>query len=333
MARVWLVRADGGQLAEEFRAGKHISIGWNLRDDLSGVTDRAELEAACRRAKPETSPSVVTRIVNQIDSFLNEIYPGDHILTPKLDHRWLMHGIVADGPAYFAPAHDDPHHHGNRRPVNWQTEDLYRYSCATEDQKALRDRATVVLVSDDSADFWSKVETGVEPEPPTKATGALPEKKRVILERIHSAFSWDEFQDLVAALLSAMGCEILHVAPPGPDSGVDIKAVTSDLLTPNIPLAVQVKHYKLGNNIGRKDVRELRSGVPFGGRGVFVTTSDFVGTATEVASEPGFPHIALINGSLLVDLLATHWQEMDLPQEFRDRLEGLLHDAGGQSSS
>ena len=38
----------------------------------------------------------------------------------------------------------------------------------------------------------------------------------------------------------------------------------------------------------------------------------------DVALEPGFPRIGLINGRQLVDLLVEHWS--DIPQEFQERL-------------
>lgn len=38
----------------------------------------------------------------------------------------------------------------------------------------------------------------------------------------------------------------------------------------------------------------------------------------EVALEPGFPRIGLINGRQLVDLLIEHWG--NIPPEFRERL-------------
>lgn len=40
--------------------------------------------------------------------------------------------------------------------------------------------------------------------------------------------------------------------------------------------------------------------------------------AFEVAVEPGFPRIGLIDGRKLVDLMVEHWN--DIPEDFRDRL-------------
>lgn len=322
MARVWLVRADGGKLADEFRADKHISIGWSIAEDLSGVTDRAVIEAAFRHAnRKQKSKAVIGMIAGQIYSFLTEMQPGDYVLTPSRDSSWLMHGIIEDGPACFVPNPTDPHHHGNRRPVAWQRDDIYRYSCSPDDQATLRSRATIRLVHEDHDAFFGAIATGMGPQQSRQITRVLSKEKRAALEQVLATFDWVEFQDLVAALLSAMGCDIQHVAPPGPDEGVDIHAISSNLLTPDVPLSVQVKRYKLGASISAKTVRDLRASIPFGGRGAFVTTANFAKAAPNVAGQSGFPQIALINGSLLVDLLHEHWAKMDMPQSFHDRLD------------
>jgi len=50
-----------------------------------------------------------------------------------------------------------------------------------------------------------------------------------------------DFQDLVAALLKAMGYHVLWVAPPGPDRGIDMIAYTDPLGTSSPRIKVQVK--------------------------------------------------------------------------------------------
>lgn len=51
-----------------------------------------------------------------------------------------------------------------------------------------------------------------------------------------------EFQNLVAALLEAMGYHVHWVAPPGPDKGVDIIAGADQLSIEDPRIKVQVKH-------------------------------------------------------------------------------------------
>ena len=56
------------------------------------------------------------------------------------------------------------------------------------------------------------------------------------------AMSPYDFQDMVAALLEAMGYHVLWVAPPGPDRGVDIVAGPDPLGVNDPRIKVQVKH-------------------------------------------------------------------------------------------
>ena len=81
---------------------------------------------------------------------------------------------------------------------------------------------------------------------------------------------------------------------------------------------MQAKRYKLGTKVTANTVKQLRQAIPFGGQGAFITTADYQNAATEIALEPGFPRIGLINGRQLVDLLVEHWS--DIPAEFRERL-------------
>ena len=81
---------------------------------------------------------------------------------------------------------------------------------------------------------------------------------------------------------------------------------------------VQAKRYKLGSKISANTVKHLRSSIPSQGQGAFITTADFQASAAEIALEPGFPRIGLINGRQLVDLLIEHWN--DIPSEFQERL-------------
>lgn len=81
---------------------------------------------------------------------------------------------------------------------------------------------------------------------------------------------------------------------------------------------MQAKRYKLGQRISANTVKQLRTAIPLGGQGAFITTADFQAAAQGIAIEVGFPRIGLINGRQLVDLLVEHWQ--DIPNEFQARL-------------
>lgn len=65
-------------------------------------------------------------------------------------------------------------------------------------------------------------------------------------------------------------------------------------------------------------VRADRASIPSNGQGAFITTADYQAAAADVALQPGFPRIGLVNGRQLVDLLVEHWA--DIPVEFQERL-------------
>ena len=323
MPRVWVVRADGGKSLDEFTSGPHphISFGFNIREDITHLTDVDQIEEKCRSHNPDRLP-LAGRIARQIHAFLFDIKPRNVVLTPTTDRKWLRYGTVQDGSPYYREVHyEDGGFHGHHRPVEWRQELLYRYDCSDEDQIRMRQRPTVVLISDDAESFWSHVASGSGTPAPTPKSGPIDPEILGALEKLIDEVNWVQAQDLIADLLSAMGCEVLCVSPPGPDGGVDIWAVSSVMLTPDVPLFVQVKRYKWGNNINAKAVRELRGGIKFGGRGVFVTTSTFAKGAREVATEPEYPYIALIDGPKLIALLREHWDKMS--PDFRQRLDFL----------
>src|SRR5581483_8200146 len=90
-----------------------------------------------------------------------------------------------------------------------------------------------------------------------------------------------DFQELVAALLRAMGYHVAWIAPPGKDGGIDILAWNDPLGTKPPRIKVQVKRW--GQNI---DVNGLRSFMALLGEddvGLCVTTSGFTKHARDEA--------------------------------------------------
>ncbi len=127
-----------------------------------------------------------------------------------------------------------------------------------------------------------------------------------------------EFEVLITHLLAALGFEgTEHTGKTG-DGGVD---ATGELNVGNlakVKIFVQVKRYKLGSKIKGNTVKALRQSIPSGGQGAFITTAEFQSDANEVALEPNFPRIGLVNGPQLVDLLIEHWS--DIPEDFKNKL-------------
>lgn len=113
-----------------------------------------------------------------------------------------------------------------------------------------------------------------------------------------------EFQDLVAALLRAMGYYTPFVAPRGKDGGIDIMAYQDPLGTTAPRIKVQVKHKPMAA-VPVDDIRSLKGIISREGEvGLFVTSGRFTGDAESFARSADV-HIRLID---LNDFVAL-WQE------------------------
>lgn len=113
-----------------------------------------------------------------------------------------------------------------------------------------------------------------------------------------------EFQDLVAALLRAMGYHTDFISERGKDGGIDIIAYQDELGIKTPRIKVQVKHYPT-NPIAVDPIRSLKGLLNPGEEvGLFVTSGTFSSESRRFAREATI-HIKLIDGEDLVDL----WQK------------------------
>lgn len=112
-----------------------------------------------------------------------------------------------------------------------------------------------------------------------------------------------EFQDLVAALLKAMGYHTPFVSPKGRDGGIDIIAFSDPLGAVPPRIKVQVKH-KPDTNVPPNDIRSLMGLLKTGDIGLFVTSGYFSSEAERTARESQI-HVRLIDIDNFIDL----WQE------------------------
>lgn len=123
-----------------------------------------------------------------------------------------------------------------------------------------------------------------------------------------------EFQDLVAALLEAMGYHISDVADKGPDGGVDIIAYTDPLGTKLPRIIVQVKH-RPNDAIPADQIQKLSGTLKRNTDvGIFVTSGSFSKPARKEARESR-EHIELIDFDRLMDLWQQYYPELSDEQK------------------
>ena len=112
------------------------------------------------------------------------------------------------------------------------------------------------------------------------------------------------FEDFLKEYLLKMGLDEVEVTQRSRDGGVDLKAVrkgVGDFSDIDIThYFIQAKRYAITNKVNVSKIRELKGTIPFGYKGMMITTSDFTSDAVaESGNDPSKP-VVLINGESLV---------------------------------
>ena len=307
--RLWVIRALGGQVADEFRGEGFAGVGFGLSADLTGTTELAAVEQAWRAAHPTRKRK--TNAVDQTHCFLNQIKPGDAVITPAREGK-LYVGTVGDGEnegKFYRPPPGIAGGLHNCRRIEYWSDHIFREQCPVPMRYSLMGQMTVFNV-DEHLPTFARVVGG-----PSNGTGPAPP---TLIRRLLELDAGDS-ERLVAGLLKAMGCvAVRRTGKPG-DGGVDIRARYDAAGLAQVQLFVQVKRYRSTGIIGRSMVQQLRSAIPSGGHGLFVTTSAFSEDAKKAAVQAGFPRIELIDGDQLVRLVAAHMGS--LPGDLLPRLQ------------
>lgn len=119
-----------------------------------------------------------------------------------------------------------------------------------------------------------------------------------------------EFQDLVAALLKAMGYHVLWVAPPGPDKGIDIIAHNDPLGTSSPRIKVQVKR-QADTKISRDGISSFVGTLGNHDVGIYVSAGGFTTEAEKEARSQEQRRVTLIDLGRLVELWIEHSPKLD----------------------
>lgn len=126
-----------------------------------------------------------------------------------------------------------------------------------------------------------------------------------------------EFQDLVGALLEAMGYYISTIAERGPDGGIDIIAYTDPLGTSQPRIIVQVKH-RPNDAVSSDEIQKLSGTLKRNSDvGIFVSSGRFSKPATKEAVNSR-EHIELID----FDRFTSLWEEYY--NKFTDEQKNML---------
>lgn len=166
---------------------------------------------------------------------------------------------------------------------------------------------------------WRKAQPEQQDEADTEAAV---ENSAVITLEYAEEMAWKEieeflaqmpaydFQELVAALLRAMGYHVGWVAPPGKDGGVDILAYNDPIGSRPPRIKVQVKRNAGSSRIDVTGLRSFMAVLGEGDVGLFVALSGFTRDA-EFEARQSHRRITLLDTARFVELWTAHHDKLD----------------------
>ena len=177
----------------------------------------------------------------------------------------------------------------------------------------------VMIIANQAYHEWKKardIEDNHEDEPTDNSAESnnavnldlLESDAREGIRRYIVAKSPYEFQDMVAALLRAMGYHTPFIAPKGKDGGIDIIAYLDPLGAQTPRIKVQVKH-KPDATIGASDIRALLGVLRTGDIALFVTSGTFSQDARSTSTSSR-EFIRLVDGNDFIDMWQVYYDKM-----------------------
>ena len=122
-----------------------------------------------------------------------------------------------------------------------------------------------------------------------------------------------DFQDLVVAMLRAMGFRAIS-SPPGADRGVDIVAHPDPFGFERPLIKVQVKHRQ--GAVGGPEMRSFLGALRSGDNGLYVSTGGFTRDAT-LETERSRESVALLDRDSFIQLMLEHYEALDAEYKAR----------------
>ena len=319
MAKMWMIRGEGGRLYDDFRERKVAAIGWGqLAPKAKPGMTRKELTAIYQQIEPNVKLGTAISGASQVWRFINEIQEGDWVVTYSPANRTYLVGKVTDQYQYRPEWTEDDM--PLIRPVQWQSTEVERDMLSVRSKNTLGVTLTVFLLPDNVMQELlsdAKAPSGMRPSPIIVDTEELePEAdplaglENLAIERIKDLISrldWEEMQDLVAGLLRAMGYKT-QVSPAGPDRGKDIIASPDGFGFENPRIIVEVKHRK--GQMGTQQIRSFLGGRHKDDRGLYVSTGGFSKEAYYEAERANVP-LTLWTLDNLVRALVENYEQTD----------------------
>lgn len=317
---MWMVRCDGGQLAETFLEEGMISIGWHEVGSLKGMNSREQVIEKVKITWPEYKRMKAVVAGSQLHKVASVIEKGDKVITYDPSKRVYHIGKVVGEYEFFNKTEHRSTAH--RRKVKWETQ-LDRDKLSIPTKNSLGSTLSVFEVSEGAEEEIEALLAGKpvkEDQPESYATPESAVDTKDLLEDLKSrakefikdrliTLDWEEMQELVAGVLRAMGYKA-RISPQGSDRGKDIVASPDGLGLEQPRIVVEVKH-RPNQQMGSQEIRSFLGGRHKDDKGLYVSTGGFSKDAKYEADRASIP-CTLMDIDDLVELVIENYEAMDM---------------------
>ncbi len=311
MTNMWMVRAGKNAfLIDEFKENNIVAIGWglgNLKDK-----SKEEIEELVYEKYPNKTKNQNTIIVAQEYKFLKDIKKGDYVLSYNPGTRNYLLGKITSN-YYFSDIISktlDDDDYSDVRNVKW-LDDIPRDKLNISTKNTLGAISTLFNINNeakkDILNIFEGKESGDDSGEDSILVDEIEEKSKEFIKDIVNSLDGYEMQDLVAALLRAMGYKTI-VSTPGPDRGRDIIASPDGLGLENPVIVVEVKHRS--QTMSASNIRSFKGALKKTNKGIYVSTGGFTSEAKYEAERSEIP-IILMDLDRLVKFIMQYYDNFD----------------------
>lgn len=311
---IWVVRAGtGGVLADDFEKRTIVAIDFSFRRDVSRLPSQRALLSELERDHRTMKRGRLVNWASQLHKFANDVRERDLVLTPIAETREIMIGTCA-GSYEFRSDELLPH----IRRVEWSKR-VSRDALTEKAKRSAGSSLTLFSLAEHAAEIEALVagkhggESRAQLADEEYSTLELYEEvsgqsEELISDRIARMDPF-EFEELVAALLRAMGYHATRT-PNGPDRGVDVIA-QSDALRLDAPrIKVQVK--QRNRRTSAEEMRGLVATLRQPESGLFVSTGGFSREALyEAERAPQGVAVRTLNRDEFIGLLTRYYEALE----------------------
>lgn len=309
MAHLWMVRAGGNnEIVELVETRNAVAIGWSQLGDLTTLRTRQQFKERYTDCFPEeTSQSRINVNTGQVYRFAREVKTGDYILTYNQSSREILIGKVVGDYQYSAQTIHERYPHVRR--VEW-LKTISRDQFSKTARNSLGSSLTVFRVNDHIGEIQKLLQgrqETIEEEPSPPFYEEFKSKADELISDMVSQLGPYEMQDLVAALLRAIGYRAVSVKP-GPDRGIDIDASPDPLGFKEPRVKAQVKHRTV--KVSGPDMRSFLGALRAGEHGLFVSSGGFTPDA-EIEARSTPKNIRLVDREQFIELLLEYYDQLE----------------------